>query len=481
MVPNLALAAALLLAPLSAWSDDPGAVLRRASAAMGAGELKTLRYSGSGTGALFGQAYKPGMAWPRTNYASYTRTLDYEAGALVEDVVRVRAEPRGGGAGPLTGEARFITSVSGAHAWNTAGPLAMARQAAREARLHDLWTTPHGVIKAAQKAGGKLEWRTVGGKELAAVSFSVPGIVSATALINEDYLVERVDSRVPDPVLGDTAVVTTYSDYRDFGGVKFPARIRQAQAGSPVLDLAVKEVQPNLQAGIAVPEIVRGAAERVTTEKAAEGVWYVAGGSHHSVAIEMQDHIVLVEAPLGDARAQAVFDAVKKLVPGKPIRYVVNSHSHFDHSGGLRAAVAEGAAVVTQAQNKPYFEKAFANPNRISPDALAKSGRKAKVIGVADRMVLKDATRRVEVHPIKGSIHSDTFLMVYLPAEKLLIEADAFTPGPPKAAPPAKPNPYHVNLVENIERLKLGVDRILPLHGRMVPLSELHRMVGKGS
>ena len=480
MVANLALAAALLVfAPLSASRDDPAAVLKRASAVMGASDLKTLRYSGSGSGALFGQAYKPGMAWPKTNYLSYARQIDYEASALVEDVVRSRAEPRGGGAGPLTGEARFITLVSGAHAWNMAGPLPIPRQAALEARLHDLWITPHGVIKAALQRTATLQWRTAGGKELAAVSFAQPGVLSATALINEDYLVERVESRVPDPVLGDTAVVTTYAEYRDFGGVKFPMRIRQSQGGFPMLDLAVQEVLPNAQVSIPVPEVVRAAAERVTTEKAAEGVWYVAGGSHHSVAIEMQDHLVLIEAPLGGGRVQAVVEAVKKLAPGKPIRYVVNSHSHFDHSGGLRAAVAEGAALLTQAQNKAYFEKAFANQNRIHPDALARSGRKAKVIGVADRMVLKDGARTAEIHHIKGSIHADTFLMVYLPKEKLLIEADAFTPGPPNTPAPAKPNPYHVNLVENLERLKLPVERILPLHGRMVPAAELYRMIGR--
>lgn len=472
-------AAAFCLASASAFGAEAAGVLRRAATAMGATDLKTLRYAGSGTGASFGQAYRPGMAWPLLKFSSYTRSIDYEASALVEDVVRSRAEPRGGGAVPLAGEARFITAVSGAHAWNMAGPLPIPRQAALAARLHDLWITPHGVVKAALKQNATLQWRAAGSKELAAVSFALPGVLSATALINEDYLVERVDSRLSDPVLGDTTVATSYSDYRDFGGVKFPTRIRQSQGGHMVLDLAVTEIRPNAQVSIPVPEIVRGGAERVTTERAADGVWYIAGGSHHSVAIEMQDHLVLVEAPLYDGRVQAVVAAVKKLAPGKPIRHVVNSHSHFDHSGGLRAAAAEGAALITQARNKRFFEKALANPNRINPDALARSGRKARVIGVGDRLVLTDGARSAEIHRIKGSVHSDTFLMVYLPKEKLLIEADAFTPGPPNAPAPAKPNPYHVNLVENLERLKLPVERILPLHGRMVPAAELYRMVGR--
>ena len=186
----------------------------------------------------------------------------------------------------------------------------------------------------------------------------------------------------------------------------------------------------------------------------------------------------MVEAPLFDGRTVPVIEQIKQLAPGKPIRYVVNSHSHFDHSGGLRAAVAEGAAIVTHAANKAYFESAFATPNKINPDRLAKSGKKAEVVGVTDKLVMNDGTRVLEIHHIRDSVHSDTFLMVYLPKEKLLIEADAFTPSPPNTPPPAQPDPNHVNLIENLERLKLSVDRILPLHGRVVPLAELYTAAG---
>jgi glyoxylase-like metal-dependent hydrolase (beta-lactamase superfamily II) len=171
---------------------------------------------------------------------------------------------------------------------------------------------------------------------------------------------------------------------------------------------------------------------------------------------------------------------VRKLIPGKPIRYVVNTHNHFDHSGGVRAAVGEGAAIITQAQNKPYWEKTLANPNRIAPDHLAKSGKKLKVVPVNEKLVLDDGARKVEIHRIHPSNHVDTLLMVYLPAEKLLIQADAFTPGPPNSPPPAPPNNYNqTTLVNAIDKLKLQVDRHLPLHGRIVPDAELYRAAGK--
>ena len=88
---------------------------------------------------------------------------------------------------------------------------------------------------------------------------------------------------------------------------------------------------------------------------------------------------------------------------------------------------------------------------------------------------------RVEFHAIAGSPHAESFLMVYLPQERILIEADAFTPGAANAPPPATPNPNHLNLIANIERLGLPVDRIVPLHGRVVPVAELYAAAGKTS
>ncbi len=470
--------AALAFVPGAALAQESAAgVLKRASAAMG--DPKSIRYAGEGTGWTFGQAWKPGTAWPKIDIQSQARTINYESGSMREEIAFSRGEPRGGGGYPLSGQQRNTQFVSGDFAWN-----AIVGGAAPGARFvvdrtHQLWVSPHGILKAAMRNNATVSWPAKAGKSLAAVSFTEPGKFSATAYINDDFIVERVESRLPDAVLGEVSAVTVYSDYRDYGGVKFPGRIQQSQGGFPVLDLAVKEVQPNAPAEIAVPDNVRGASERVAMEKVADGVWHVAGGSHNSVAIEMKDHLILVEAPLNDARSGLVVEEVKKLAPGKPIRFVVNSHSHFDHSGGLRAAVAAGATVIAHPESKAYFERAFATRTNIRPDLLAKSGKKASVRAAKDRMTLSDGTRTVEVLHIGDSIHATTFLMVYLPKERLLVEADAYTPIAPGAKPPATPNANNVNLIENIERLKLSIDRILPLHGRVVPLADLYTTAGR--
>lgn len=470
-----------LVSCASVPTESAEAVLQRSNSAMGGTNLRSISFAGSGSGATFGQAYVPGTAWPRITYSSFSRLADYENAAFREDAARSRAEPNGGGAVPLmgSGEQRTTGLTRGNHAWNMVGPAPVASPRDLDARVHDLWTTPHGVIKAALANKATLTWREVGGKTFAAVSFTVPGRLRALALINADGLVEQIESVQPHPVMGDTGSVISFSDYKDFGGVKFPMHIRQSLGGFPVLDLTVNEVKPNAPGSIEIPPLVTAATERVTAEKAAPGVWFLAGGSHNSVAIEMKDHMMVVESPLYDGRAAAMLAEVKKLANGKPIRLVINSHHHFDHSGGLRTAVAEGATLVTSELAKPYFEQILANPNRLSPDAMEKSGRKAVVTSVNGKRSFTDGERLVDVHFIEGSVHARGFMMVYLPAEKILIQADAYTPGVPNAPPPATPNALHVNLVQNMERLNLQVEKILPLHGRMVPVAELYAAVGK--
>jgi glyoxylase-like metal-dependent hydrolase (beta-lactamase superfamily II) len=447
---------------------------------MGGNQLTSIRYSGDGTGFTFGQAYLPGTAWPKITVHSLTRSVDYATNSMRDEIVFSRAEPRGGGGYPLTGQQRNDQYLSGEYAWNVSptGPASVTSRSLID-RAHQLWITPHGVIKAALKEKARLSWIKENGRPIAVVSFSQPGRFSSKAFLNNQYLVERVESRFPDQVLGEVSSVTEYRGYQPFGPVQFPTQVKQTIGGHPVLELSVKEVTANAPVAFEVPEPVRAATERVTTEKVADGVWFIGGGSHNSVAIERSDHVLLVEAPLSDARAVPVMRQVKELVPGKPIRYVINTHAHFDHAGGVRAAVAEGATIVTQAANQKYFDRAFSTPARISPDALAKSGKKARFLTVADKLDLDDATRTVQVQRIEGGVHSGSFLLVYLPKERLLVEADAFTPGPPDAAPPPVPNANNLNLIENIERLKLSVDRILPLHGRVVPLGELYRVAGR--
>jgi glyoxylase-like metal-dependent hydrolase (beta-lactamase superfamily II) len=295
--------------------------------------------------------------------------------------------------------------------------------------------------------------------------------------------VEWVKTWIDTPVLGDTLLETRFSDYKDFGDVRFPAHIVRAEGGYPVLDLTVSSVKANGAGDIAVPAEVTAAKVAPATVKCTrigDGVYYLTGGTHHSVAIEQRDYVVLIEAPLNEERSLALIEKLKEVVPNKPIKYVVNTHAHFDHSGGLRTFVDAGATIVTTKANQAYYQKTFAAPHTLNPDRLEQSKKPAKFQTFLTKDVLTDGNRDIEIFALAGSAHNDAFAVVYLPWEKILVEADAFTPTAADAPLPASPNPYSVNLYENIQKLKLDVRRIAALHGpRLVSLEDLKAAIGQ--
>ena len=338
------------------------------------------------------------------------------------------------------------------------------------------WLTPFGFIKGAMANNPTVKSETIGGMKFNVATFTLQNKYKVSGYINDQNMVERVQTWIDNDVLGDMLVDAAYSVYKDFGGVKFPTMIIEKQGGFPVLILSVSDVKPNATVRIEpqqTPAVAAGGAQTVSvqTERVADGVFYLKGGTHHSVAVEFADHVVVIEGPLNEQRSLAVIAEVKKLIPNKPIRYLVNTHHHFDHSGGLRAYVDEGAAIVTHEINKEFYQQAFSGPRTLNPDRLAQSLKKASIETVADKKVLTDGTRTLELHLIKGNPHNDGILMAFLPKEKILIEVDVFNPPNPPAANaaalPAAPavNPNTVNTVDNVERLKLDFEKILPLHG----------------
>lgn len=463
-------------------------LLKKSEQTIGSGGLNSIQYSGSGYHFALGQSINPRAPWPKFNVKSYNRLINFETASSREELIRTQFEnpPRGGGAQPIVGEQRQVLFVggSGTYAWNLAGNNATPNPAAAEERALQIWLTPHGFIKAAIKGAPTLTEQRRSGRKLQTVTCTVAGKYKLLGVINDQGLVERVESRVANPVLGDMLVVTSYTEYKDFGGIKFPSRIIQEQGGFPVLDLTITEVQANAPADIQAPDNVRQAgapAIRVESQKIADGVWYLTGGSHHSAAVEFANHVVVIEAPQSEERSLAVIAEVKKLLPNKPIKYLVNTHHHFDHSGGIRTFAAEGVTIITHQSNALFYQRAARASRVLGPDALTKAKKPVRIVTLADKRVLTDGSRVLELHHIKGNAHNDGIIMAYLPKERLLIEADVFTPAAANAPPPATPHPFTVNLYQNIERLKLSVEHIAPLHGRMVTMADLLRAIGKAS
>jgi glyoxylase-like metal-dependent hydrolase (beta-lactamase superfamily II) len=467
--------AIVVCVPLAAHAQNSKVTLDGVAKAMGAGNLKSYELTANGMSYAVGQSEFPGAPWPRFHIKSIKQTVNYETGSMRTETVQVRVlePPRGGGVF-VRGEQTINATVSGDHAWNTAGGTATPVPLAVAERQFQLWATPHGVIKAAMAHKGTVEGRTI--------SVAVPGRFRLKAMVNDKNLISKVEALVANPVVGDLPVEIVYSTYQDFGGIMFPRVVEQTAGGFPSLTLTVDEFKPNAKADIAAPDNVQQAKDvysTVKSEKVADGVWYLTGTTHHSAVIEMKDHVIVVESPQNDDRGAAVLAEARKLVAGKPIRYLINSHHHYDHSGGVRAFAAEGVTVVTSEVNRPFFEWALGAPATVAPDRQAKAKKKPVVEGVGDKRVMTDGSRTVEIHQIAEIMHHDGMLMVYLPKEKLLIQADAFTPAAPNAKYMTPPSPFNVSLADNISRLKLDVDRHLPLHGRIVPAAELNKAIGK--
>jgi glyoxylase-like metal-dependent hydrolase (beta-lactamase superfamily II) len=349
-------------------------------------------------------------------------------------------------------------------------------------------------------------------------------------------LVQKVEVMISHDFLGDISWNAQFSDWKDWGGVKFPAKIVQRQWTPKIFELKVSNVKVNEQvnltpaaaaakggpagapggAGAAKGGAPGGAAAAKggapgggapgggaakggpggpgaakgggapadLSEDLGGGFWLITGG-YATIVADFKDYVMLVELGNNDARTEQVLAEAKRLVPNKPIRYVINTHFHFDHTGGLRAAVAEGITIVTHQGNKGLYEKVMANPHKLIPDKLemTKPRPVAKVQYVGDKQVFTDGTHTIETYRLEGSTHNDAMLIVYLPQQKILLNGDEFNVNnTAPTAPVDAPNGYQVNLQAQIERLKLDVQRHIPVHlpgdGRKVGPQELRFMAG---
>src|SRR5882672_8246658 len=371
-----------------ALAQDAAATLDASVRAMGVENLMSIEYDGSGSSYNFGQAINVAAPWRHLILKNYVADIDYGVPAMREEMFRTLLD----GSPPFGGFLQ-VQVTSGSDAWNLAGdpPAASPAPATVMERKLQIWLTPAGFLKGA--AASHATARRQGASTV--VTFMTADHHKVEGTINSQNLVTKTETWIDNPVLGDMPIVTTFSNYASFGGVKFPTRILQTEGGYAVLDLAVSEVKPNGAAAIDVPANVRGAqlpSVKVKSEKIANGVWYLNGGTHHSVLVEFKDYLVMIEAPLDEARSNAVIDEAHRLAPGKQLKYVVNTHNHFDHLGGVRTFIAEGATVIAPAPDVAYYRKVFLLPHALAPDKLSRAKKQAAIEGVQTKRVLTDGT-----------------------------------------------------------------------------------------
>jgi glyoxylase-like metal-dependent hydrolase (beta-lactamase superfamily II) len=487
-------------------------VVNHSLKAMGQENLKTLVISGEGGDGFVGQGFNPHSDhWRWYKNRNYVRSIDFEAKGW--RIQRIRGEgenPPGGGAGtttPAPDQNQNQVTMAGNN-FNNQVEYALL---------------PSGFLRMALEKNASVKSETVRGKKYTVLSFPLENNTpnrayktTVTGWINDQGYVEKVSTVIDNDVLGDAVWDAVYTDWKDFGGVKFPTHIVQHQGGPKFFELTVSDVKANAPVDLTqqakggpggfaakggdgkgkgpgapkgAPGGEGGPGGRGPAGPGAEdlggGFWLITGG-YASVVADFKNYIVVIEGPQNEMRAGQIIAEAKRLVPNKPIRYVINTHAHFDHAAGLRAFVAEGATIITHQGNKGYYEKIFANPHTLVPDKLSqmKPQPKIKVEYAPDHKVLTDGVHTIEMDRVLNSTHNAFDLMVYLPKQKILIEADEFNvPNQAAAAPPAVINSYQTNLLANVERLKLDVERIIPIHlppdGRKVAFEELKIAAGK--
>jgi glyoxylase-like metal-dependent hydrolase (beta-lactamase superfamily II) len=503
---------------------DPAPILAAAAKEIGEASLQCVTFSGTGYAGAVGQAFESGVNidWPRIDsLANYRRTINYATRSIVEEFDRKPGlNPASWKYGlgwqdgtPIQKNLHQTFVVSGDYGWHMDGagaaPVAMSPEDVSIGQL-EIWMNPHGFIKAARLPGAnpRAVWRWELGEMGRDGPTTVPDrvhVVSITfgryridATVNKTNQIQRIHTMVAEPALGDFNYEHESTEQRAFGNVKFPTAWHSHQgwddnfgfenvtAGHNAFGGTFEKVEPNNCGGqVTVPESVRSAqvgTSAVSVDRLADGVYLLGGGPANSIAVEFKTFVAVFEAPTSEARSLAVIEQIAKLMPGKPIRYLVNSHQHFDHIGGIRTYLHIGATILTQRKNITFLNRDVLNyrPRTVLPDMVSlwpptEVAEGYNYESFNENYVVTDGTRIMNVYYVQPLRHAEGMAMAYLPGEKIVMQANLFDTHEP---PPAAPTPAMTTFYRTMRALSLDVTTIAPVHGRPVPFSAFMKAMG---
>lgn len=520
-----------------AQAVDARKALEAAAKAMGTTNLKSIQFTADGFLSKVGEQYELTTDWPHFEVSEYTRTIDFDAKYMRLDYNQKQGSYPTNGY-PSVPEDHVTNILSGNFAWDMKGdtPVPYTRlyldgMPYADLRQLEMVLSPHGFIKAALAATDAvaITQPIVGpsdfglsqfGQWVTIVSFHY-GKYRVNGTINDQNLVEFTGTWIANPIYGDMPYEMRYTQYKNYNGVMFPG-LTHVHQGDPRINTAenyfqvwTRDVQPNVVVNkIPVPDVVRTAKldpVKVDTQKLADHVWLLGGGPLNSVLVEFKEFVAVVEAPQNEARSLAVIDEVHKLVPGKMIRYVVNTNHHMAYAGGLRTYFSQGTTVVTHQSNRDYYVDILFSPfpRTVDPDRMtifnpmymiSRRPPPIETVGgttSVGKYVISDDERQLQIWHVQDMAyeegesylkipgpslargnHSADMLMAYLPKEKILINADLYVP-PSPGAKPAPPTAGMRTLYLNMKKLDLDVAQHVSIVGRRVGSNdEFLKLVG---
>jgi Metallo-beta-lactamase superfamily len=365
-------------------------------------------------------------------------------------------------------------------------------------RRLDYLRHPLTLVRAALGPDAKLSnVRTEGGERMVDIAIGdLPPLTLAIGATTK--LPTRIFELVDNNLFGDTLQAIEFTDYKTVNGLQLPTLFTNWQDKREIGQIRINRTTLDGDVGnLAAPAAVtaaqqagggggagRGGGGRGgltppgnPAQELAKGLWRVTGTTHHSLIVEFNDHLMVVEAN-NPERVRAVWARAKELRPNKPITQLIVTHHHFDHTGGVREAVALGVSeIITHQYNVNFITEILKRPHKINPDTLAKMGtfKMPKITAIGDSGVVKDSSMTVNLFHLLDNTHADTNLLIYFPASKILTQVDVYMPNDARHIIEGEPlghAPWNRNVMENIKHRKIQVDTHAPLHGDVVPWSK---------
>jgi glyoxylase-like metal-dependent hydrolase (beta-lactamase superfamily II) len=484
----LTLFAALTMSGCAATGAEQQ-VIDDAAAALGGRDrieaVKTLVVTGDGTGYAVGSDKLIDTTYRIYRVTGYKHAIDIAGRRALAEQTRTPTTPNFSGQAP----AKQVQGIEGDVAYNVAANgnrTRTANEVAARARRANMYHHPLTVVRAALDPAARIANVRAQGNETLVDITTADGVDLTLGVDTMTRLPTRVVSKsAGENILGDVNIETSFAEYQDVNSLKLPTRLARKTDRFKDFEIRVANAVDGETGDLAAPPGASATAtapsearSTVQAEEVAKGIWHLTGTTHHSVLVEFSDHLTLIEAPNED-RALGIFAKAKELRPGKPLTTLINTHHHFDHSAGVRAAVSEGLTIITHQSNAAFYQEAVTRPRTILPDVLAENPNPPppKLVTVDEEMTLADEAMTLVMYRIRNNTHADNNLMIYFPRERLLVQADIFMPRDPRTQGHA---PWVQNLLENIEMRKLRIDRHVPLHGAIVPHSEFLRVVKDG-